>query len=165
MKTLRTLDSFLNKIEATFLIIFLAIMVVMAFLQVVLRNAFSAGIIWADILLRHLLLWIGFIGAALATSEGRHINIDALRRFLSPKVRSAVDVITDLFAAAMCALLARASVTFLQFEIADKHKVYGDIPTWYAQVIIPVGYGLLVIHFLVRAFLRRSPPLAEESVE
>ena len=154
MNILKSIDKALTKAEETVLIALLSVMVVMAFLQVVLRNLFSSGIFWADILLRHLLLWLGFLGAAIATSENRHINIDALRRFLSPKVRSSVEVLTDLFAAGICYLLAKASWTFVQGEMADHRTVFENIPAWYAEIILPVGFGLLVVHFLIRAILR-----------
>ncbi|OGU24870.1 MAG: hypothetical protein A2X66_06915 [Ignavibacteria bacterium GWA2_54_16] len=126
----------------------------MSFLQVVLRNVFSSGILWADILLRHILLWLGFLGAAIATSENRHINIDSVRRFLSPRIRLATEVMTNLFAAAICILLASAAWEFVQGEIADRRTVLEGIPSWYFQSIIPVGFGLLAIHFIIRAILR-----------
>ena len=154
MKILKRIDKALTKAEEAVLITLLSVMVVMAFLQVVLRNLFSSGIFWADILLRHLLLWLGFLGAAIATSENRHINIDALRRFLTPRVRSVVEVVTDVFAAAICYLLAKSSWTFVLGEIADHRTVFENIPSWYAQIIIPVGFGLLVVHFAIRAVLR-----------
>lgn len=153
MKLLLRLDSYLNKVEGSFLIAFLGLMVVLAFLQVILRNVFSSGIMWADILLRHLVLWIGFLGAALATSRKRHINIDALTRFLPTKPRHAVGVLTDLFAAAICYLLFRSSITFVQNEIAEKTTIYADIPAWCGEIIIPIGFGLLVVHFVIRGVL------------
>jgi TRAP-type C4-dicarboxylate transport system permease small subunit len=156
MNILKSIDKALTKAEETVLIALLSVMVVMAFLQVVLRNLFSSGIFWADILLRHLLLWLGFLGAAIATSENRHINIDALRRFLSPRVRSTVEILTDVFAAGICYLLAKSSWTFVLGEIADHRTIFENIPSWYAQIIIPVGFGLLVVHFLIRAALRAT---------
>lgn len=165
MNILKNIDRALTRVEEFILIVLLSVMVVMAFLQVVLRNLFSSGILWADILLRHLLLWLGFLGAAIATSENRHLNIDALRRFLSPRVRSAVEVLTDLFAATICFFLARASWTFVQGEIADRWTVFGDIPSWYAQIIIPIGFGLLVVHFVIRALLRFKAVAGKEGDE
>lgn len=165
MNVLKSIDKVLTKLEGYVLITLLFVMVVMAFLQVVLRNLFSSGILWADIVLRHLLLWLGFLGAAIATSENRHINIDALRRFFSKRMRSAVEVLTDVFAASVCFLLARASWTFVQGEIADRRVLFGDIPSWYAQVIIPVGFGLLVVHFAIRALLHAWAVAGKETVE
>ena len=54
----------------------------LAFLQIFLRNVFTTGLAWGDLVLRNLVLWIGFIGATLATREGKHINIDILSRSL-----------------------------------------------------------------------------------
>jgi TRAP-type C4-dicarboxylate transport system permease small subunit len=165
MNILKGIDKALTKFEGYILITLLFVMVVMAFLQVVLRNLFSSGILWADIFLRHLLLWLGFLGAAIATSENRHINIDALRRFFSKRMRSAVEVLTDSFAAVVCFLLAQASWTFVQGEIADRRVLFGDIPSWYAQVIIPLGFGLLVVHFAIRALLHAWAVAGKGSAE
>jgi len=153
MKLLKTLDSVFNKIEGAVLIFLLLVMLFMAFGQVVLRNLFSGGIVWGDILLRHLVLWIGFLGAALATSGERHINIDILTRYLPERLRGGVAALSNVFAAAVCFLLFRASLTFIGFEIANNNTVFANIPSWIAQIIIPVGFGLLTFHFLVRAIL------------
>ena len=85
-KILQKIDRGLYLFENSLLILILSVMVFMAFLQVVLRNLFHSGILWGDIFLRHLVLWVGFIGASLATRSERHINIDILTRLMSPKV-------------------------------------------------------------------------------
>ena len=154
MKILKKIDLALNKAEGALLILMLSTMVVVAFGQVMLRNVFHTGVLGADILLRHLVLWIGFLGAAIATSEERHINIDALRRFLSHRIRSTVDVLTDVFAAVVCYYLMNAAWVFVKSEMASGHMVYKEIPVWCVQIIIPIGFGLLMVHFTIRAFLR-----------
>ena len=164
MKLLKTIDGVLNKIEGAILIILLLVMLLMAFGQVVLRNFFSGGIVWGDILLRHLVLWIGFLGAALATSGERHINIDILTRYLPERLRGAVAALSNVFAAVVCFLLFRASLTFLEFEIANHNTIFAEIPSWYAQIIIPVGYGLLTLHFIVRAILDAGKALQQGAV-
>ena len=153
MKILKTIDSLLNKIEGGILIALLLVMLFMAFGQVVLRNISSGGFVWGDILLRHLVLWIGFLGAALATSGERHINIDILTRYLPERLKGAVAALSNVFAAVICLLLFRASLTFIGFEIDNKNTVFANIPSWYAEIIIPVGYSLLAFHFIVRAIL------------
>lgn len=152
MTFLRRVDSFLNKLEGGLLILLLAVMIVLAFLQVVLRNFFAEGIFWADILLRHLVLWVGFLGAALATSVDRHIGIDAFARLFSSRTKSGIRIVTNLFAVAVSFLLFNASRTFLQFEREDARELFLGIPEWYSALIIPVGFGLIMVHFLIRAF-------------
>jgi TRAP-type C4-dicarboxylate transport system permease small subunit len=150
MKILKFIDRTFSRVEGWLLILLLTVMIVLAFGQVILRNIFNSGFMWGEVVLRHLVLWIGFLGAALAASQERHINVDALTRFLTPRVKAVVAVLTDLFASVVCFLLYRASTTFLEFEIADKHTVVADIPSWYAQIIIPAGFLLLSFHFFVR---------------
>lgn len=151
MRVLTTIDRWLNKAESALLMVLLIVMVFLAFAQVVLRIAFSTGFVWADIFLRHAVLWIGFLGGAIAVSSKRHINIDALTHFMSPKVHSAFSVFTNLFAAAVCVLLSIAAINFVKDEISSGTFVFNQIPSWYAETIIPVGFALFVFHFLVRA--------------
>ena len=151
MRILRVLDRFFYRIEYALLVLFLGSMVILAFMQVVLRNFFGTGVIWADTIVRHLVLWSGFVGAALATSEERHISIDALTKFLSPHVKRIVLVITSLFAAVVCTFLASAAWTYLLEERANGGDLVLSIPTWVALLIIPVGYILLAFHFLIKA--------------
>ncbi|MCI0708237.1 MAG: TRAP transporter small permease [Ignavibacteriae bacterium] len=153
MKLLQRVDALLNKVEGTLLVAFLAVMLIMAFLQVVLRNVFSFGFAWADILTRHFVLWIAFLGAALATSQERHISIDAFTRFLPERIKYISRVITNLFAAVICYYLMTAAIAFIQSEIEFSTILFDDIPAWYAQIIIPVGFGLLMFHFAVRVLL------------
>ena len=162
MSFLKKFDSLLNKFEGALLVLLLAAMVVMAFLQVILRNGFNSTILWVDILLRHLVLWTGFLGAALATSSARHINIDAFTRFLTPRLRSVVSIITNLFAVGVCWLLLQASVTYVNNEMIAGSTIYADIPAWYSALISPIGFGLLIFHFSLRVILSASAALKNE---
>ncbi len=151
MKALRSLDRFFNIIEHGLLVLFLGSMVVLAFMQVVLRNFFGTGVIWADTIVRHLVLWSGFVGAALASSEERHISIDALTKFLSARTRHIVLILTSTFAAVVCYYLADAAWAFVLEERANGGELVLSIQTWVALLIIPCGYLLLAFHFLVKA--------------
>jgi TRAP-type C4-dicarboxylate transport system permease small subunit len=151
MKFLRALSNFLARIETILLVLFLSVMVVLAFGQVVLRNVFGTSILWIDPLVRQTLLWAGFIGAALATREDRHISIDAFTKFLSPRMKSLVKIVTSLAAAIGAFFLAQASWGFLREEMASGNEMFFGIPTWVGLLILPVGYGLIMVHFLVTA--------------
>ncbi len=154
MNLLKSLDRGLVRVEGVAAVLLLLVMLVLGFAQVVMRNVFSGGFVWGDVLLRHLVLWIGFFGAALAASQERHINIDAITRFLPKRIQSALHMITNLFAAVICYFLFRAALTFIGFEIDDRHMVFGEIPSLYAEIIIPIGFALLAVHFLIRVAIR-----------
>jgi TRAP-type C4-dicarboxylate transport system permease small subunit len=151
MMLLRVLDRFFSRIEYILIVVLLGSMVLLAFSQVILRNVFGTGIVWADTIVRHLVLWSGFIGAALATSDERHISIDALTKFLSPRVRQVVMTITSLFAIIVCYYLGVAAWGYVAEEHAHGGELVLSIPSWVALLIIPSGYFLIAFHFLVRA--------------
>ena len=96
MKLLRALDRVLVRLETVLLVIFLGLMVILAFAQVVLRNVLGWGLLWGDPLVRQMVMWSGFMGAAIAASQDRHISIDALAKFLKGRVKDIVRVITSL---------------------------------------------------------------------
>lgn len=151
MTIIRAINKFLVRVETALLVVFLGTMVVLAFGQVVLRNVFGTSFLWGDTLVRYLVLWSGFLGAALATSDDRHISIDALTKYVPQRGRHGVKIITSLFAAATCYYLSQASVRFLIGEKEAGSVLFLSIPTWVGLAIIPAGYALLAIHFLVLA--------------
>jgi TRAP-type C4-dicarboxylate transport system permease small subunit len=151
MKLIEKLNSWVESAETIVLVSVLAVMVLFAFLQVVLRNIFHEGILWGDILLRHLVLWVGFIGASLATRDQKHINIDLFSRFMSEKGKNIVRLLTNLFSIFICYLLADASWTFVQDERMIGTEIFTNIPAWYFQTILPIGFFLMAFRFLVHS--------------
>jgi TRAP-type C4-dicarboxylate transport system permease small subunit len=151
MKALRLLSRTLARAETALLVLFLTAMIVLSFLQVVLRNLFGSGLIWGDVVVRQMVLWGGFMGAALAAIDDRHISIDALTKYLPPRIRSGVKVATNLFAAAVCFFLARAGWAMVVDERGAGGELLRGVPGWIPLVIIPIGYLLLAIHFTVNA--------------
>ena len=151
MRIIEKLNSWIERAETIVLVSVLGIMVIFAFLQVVLRNIFHEGILWGDIFLRHLVLWVGFLGASLATREQKHINIDIFSRFMSDKGKLVIRFITNLFSVFICYLLADASWTFVQDEQMMGTVIFADIPAWYFQTILPIGFFLMSFRFLTLA--------------
>ncbi|HET6271772.1 MAG TPA: TRAP transporter small permease [Bacteroidota bacterium] len=150
MTFLRTLDRFFYRIEFALLVLFLSAMVLLSFTQVFLRNFLGTGLVWADTIIRHLVIWAGFAGAALATTEERHISIDALTKFLSPRIKHVAQLFTGLFATITCVYLGDAAWTYLKDELTSGGVLVLGIQTWQALLIIPVGYFLIAFHFLVK---------------
>jgi len=145
-------DEVIERVEQTLLVTFLGFMIVIAFLQIVLRNFFSTGLGWGDSLLRNLVLWIGFIGATLATREGKHINIDVVSRWLSSLGKNAVAFITHLFSFMICCLLTYAALKFIKNETEMGNVTFLNIPAWIPEMILPITFGLMTFRFGLRSF-------------
>jgi C4-dicarboxylate transporter DctQ subunit len=167
MKFIDAFDNALAWVERSIIVLFLTVMTVLAFTQVVLRNAFSFGFLWADSLLRYMVMWVGFLGATLATRQEKHFGIDFLNRFLPPRALHIVKSIIDLFAAVVAFLIMRASFQFLVEAIGPNEADILGIPKRIDFAILPIGFGLIAIHFLlhvvrhVRGAIVNEPSLTE----
>jgi TRAP-type C4-dicarboxylate transport system permease small subunit len=160
------LDRLLAKTEEVVLALLLVGMVLLAALQVLLRNIWDTGIDWADISLQNATLLLGLLGAAIATSEGRHLNIDIFSRVLKGRSRTLLKVVIGLFCTISCILLARGGWSTYRLNYAQwvgnipagwtagqnlKAQFFeGNIPQWLTQATLPMGFGLIGFHFLLR---------------
>jgi len=143
----------LHQIEDSILAILLFGMILLAASQIFLRNIFDSGIVWADPLLRVMVMWIGLLGALAATRENKHITIDLLPRFLSETMREVVKVLTNLFSAGIAAIISYHSVRFVAMDYESNSKVFSDIPAWTFELILPIAFGLISLRFTIHAIL------------
>jgi len=95
--SLQSILNFTNKLEDGLLVLLLVSMIVIASVQILLRNVFDAGFSWGDPLLRIMVLWVGLLGAMIATRNNNHISIDVLSRYLSKRSQRITGVISDGF--------------------------------------------------------------------
>lgn len=157
MGALRALERRLMGLEKALLTALVLVMAVLSFAQVLLRGFFSAGILWADTFLRHLVLWVAFLGAAAAAGEDKQFAMDAAQRLFSGRARALVHSVGHAFAAAVCALLARASWTFFEGEYRSGAVLFSaagmQVPTWAFELILPAGFALLCAHYLIKLVL------------
>jgi len=145
-------------IENSLLVLLLTGMILLATLQIVLRNGWSTGLSWADPSLRVAVLWITLLGAMAATRDNNHIKIDLLSHFLPKQFNPYVRLTTDLFSAFICGLLAWHGGRFVYFEWQDGNILFASVPAWACELIIPLGFGVMALRFLVSGLLQiRSP--------
>ena len=140
-------------IENTLLVLILTAMIGLAGSQIMLRNLFDSGIGWGDPVLRVLVLWIGMLGAMIATQQDKHIRIDLLSRYLSPSWRDRAARLNSLFAAVVCSLLAWHSGRFVYFEWQDSNTLVNNIPIWVAELVLPFGFAVMALHFVLLMLL------------
>ena len=115
----------LHRIEDSILVAILCLMIGLAALQIVLRNFLGAGIVWGDMLVRILVLWVGLVGAMVAARQNKHINIDLVARYLPRRFNLPVKAFVELFVAAVCTLAAFYSYVFVRTEFYDGGPAFG----------------------------------------
>jgi C4-dicarboxylate transporter DctQ subunit len=145
-------DGAIERVEQTLLVTLLGFIILLAFLQIILRNFLSTGLDWGDALVRNLVLWIGFIGATLATKEGKHINIDVVSRWLPSLGKNVVTLITHLFSFFICCGLTYAALKFIKNEVQMEKMTFLNIPAWIPEMILPITFGLMTFRFGLRSF-------------
>jgi len=150
--------------ESGFLAVLLAAMILFSFLQIVLRNVANSSLIWVDPFLRHLVLWVGFLGATLATRVGRHINVDALSRFLPARILRVARTVTHLLATLVCLLLSNACIKLVREEAEFASSGFLDIPVWALQAIMPLALLVMGSRFLGHAIASARGDLGEVAI-
>lgn len=137
----------LTRMETALAGLSLLLLVGLTLAQIVARNVFATGLPAADTLTRHLVLYITFFGAALAADAQRHIRIDTLAAWLPEGWLARLHRPLNSIAMLVCAAFAHAAARFW----LDEWRHVADPERWQTalNLIIPVGFGLLALHFLL----------------
>ncbi len=148
----------LHRAEDGLLAALLGSLLLLSVAQIVLRVAFDAGLPWAEPVSRAGVLFLALLGALGATRSGKHIAIDALPRFLPPRPRRVVWAISQVAAAVVCLVLAWLGWGMVGMEREAPVPFVAGIPSWVPMLVIPLGFGLMGLRFLVAAWV--EPPAA-----
>jgi TRAP-type C4-dicarboxylate transport system permease small subunit len=150
----------LHKVEDIFLALLLGAMIVLAPLQIFLRNFFDSGIGWVDPFLRVLVLWVGLMGAVAASRADRHIRIDVASKLLSPRLAALLAAVTSLFTATVAGLVAWHSGRFVTDEWEFGSTAFSGVPAWMFEAVIPMAFGIIALRYGVRTFVQLKAILA-----
>jgi TRAP-type C4-dicarboxylate transport system permease small subunit len=154
IKRLKQLRNLLLRLEEALLVLMLSAMILLAAWQILLRNLFDSGLFWADPALRMMVLWLALLGAIAATQEDRHIRIDLFSRFLGTRGKAWTQLINDLFSGVICGIIAWHGGRLVYFEWQDGTRLFGEVPAWLGESIIPLGFGIMALRFFFSAPLR-----------
>lgn len=139
----------LRRVEAVLAAVSLLTMLALTLGQIIARNFFDTGLPAADTLARYLVLYVAFFGAALASDTDQHIKIDVLCAFLKP------DRLKQLYrplhaTGALITLLLTQAAARLWWE---EWSYAAPFEHWTVVLmsIVPVGFGLLCLHFTLDA--------------
>ena len=149
-------------VEDALLVLILASMVGLAATQIVLRNLFDGAILWADPMLRVGVLWVGMIGAMVATRSDKQISVDAVSRFLPMRWKARVRIITDLFTAGVSAVVAWSALRLVLDDRAAGGTAVAFVPVWACEAILPVAFGVIALRYLLFAIKHMKMSVANE---
>ncbi len=143
MKTLRRTEELAASLA-------LAAMVILPLLEIPLRKL-GTGIPGGISIVRHLMLWVAFLGAALAAREGRLLSLATGQLLPEGKLRSGGRLFAAAVAAAVSALFFRAGIDLVLEERAAGTMITESLPIWVAQVVLPLSFLLIAVRLIWRA--------------
>lgn len=151
LRACRWLEAALTRVELGTALLAFAAMLGLSVADIVGRNLFNATLPGGDVVLRHLVLWVALPGAALAVAAQRHLHLDPANLAARPRWQKWTAIPFNLGAALVCALLTRAAWSYWQ----DEWTYQSAEAAWLAWMglILPFAFGLLTLHFLLRAAL------------
>jgi len=149
-------------VEDALLVLILAVMVILSATQIILRNLFDGAILWADPMLRVGVLWVGMIGAMVATRSDKQISVDAVSRFLPTLWKGRVRVITDLFTAVVSAVVAWSALRLVLDDRAAGGTAVAFVPVWACEAILPVAFGVIAVRYLLFAIKHMKVSVTKE---
>ena len=158
LRACRWLEQALTRAELATALLAFAAMLVLSAADVIGRNLFHATLPGGDLVLRQLVLWVALPGAALAVSAQRHLHLDPANLATRPLWKKWTAIPFNLAAACVCALLTHAAWAYW----LDERQYQSADAVWlvWMDLIMPLAFGLLAIHFVLRAVLANQTDAA-----
>lgn len=127
------------------------VMVVVVTLQVIWRYFLRNPIFWAEELARYGLVWMTFIGAAVALRAAQLACMDLLVNLLPAGTKRVVSVTSSLACFALLLFLFWYSVKLVgQPSVVAQMSPAMRVPMSYIYLAMPVGLGLMSIQSLLQ---------------
>ncbi len=123
----------------------LAVMVVIPLFEAFARRYLGTGIPGAAGWVRHLTLWIGLIGAILATLKSDHLSISITEIMKDGKYHEYFYKVRAVFSMIILLFLAKASIELVRFQYESPEKIGGWFPVWLAQAIMPLAFIVIAV--------------------
>jgi C4-dicarboxylate transporter DctM subunit len=170
----------IRALEDVLLGLSLLLMAVIPVVEFFGRRWVGAGIPGASDYLRHLTLWVAFLGAMAAAREDRHLRIVPDIGWIPRSLRGPAVFYQTLFASLVCAALSVAVVellvseapglpesmtgavpgpirTWLEpfglFEAGNSQRIGRWLPVWAAESVMALGFTVMAVRFTLRAAL------------
>jgi TRAP-type C4-dicarboxylate transport system permease small subunit len=132
--------------------------------------AFPNGLIWAQSMGLSGMLWVGFLGASMATKEGNHLTLEITEIIWKGKMKAHVGRLGALAAAAFCAVIGWLCLRQVLIEHAEWAETEGtaavmigfEVPRFAVFSILPFTFAVMTLRFVARALGPTEPEKAPD---
>ena len=141
-----------------------SIIVILTISQIFFRFILDSPLVWSEELVRLLVVWMTFIGAAVICWDGRHLSVDVLFVRLPARARRALRIFNCIIALLFLGILVWFSIPIVELTM---HVTIGamDLPEAAYRVPATIGGVLMIVFVVLRIVLRwpRARGLAADS--
>ena len=153
---MKTFESYFLGANRWALIVLLAAMACIIFVNVALRYLTNQSLEWAEEVSRHMMIWLTFLGAGPVLRYGGHIAVDNLQDAMPPRGAMAVRALVAALLFAFFGFMIWYGWLYMErtmFQLTAATQ----IPFAYIYSAMSIGGVLLVVHFLliVRGYVLR----------
>ena len=142
-----------EKVLKSLCVVLFVEMAIVTFMQVVSRYIFGASFFWAEELARFSMVWIAFLGAAIAIAHNSHTNINFFVNLLPKTIKKYVEIAQDL-----ACLFFVVCVIFYSWPIVSitmKNLSTGlKIPMGLVYISLPVSGFIMILYLLLRLYFK-----------
>jgi len=143
------LKNWANEIENNLSAGLLASILIILFMQVVLRYVFRASNAWSEELARYMLIWFAYLSASVCVYKNAHIRIDTLLSIWPKALRPAIVVVGNLIFFAFCVVSTYHGWLFTRTLMATGAVSLGlGLEMWIVFAVIPVGNVAMAIRLI-----------------
>lgn len=163
---MRRIEKYYDKFEEIFLVICMAVMVILVFVQVVMRYVFNDSLSWSEGLARIIFIWMSWIGISFAEKQGEHVKITMVVDRLHGRAKQIVLIIADILTIAILVIVCYYGVI-----ITSKMMVIGTfnsavhIPNWVVYASVPLSCFLMGMRVLKKLILTIQGKYDDEKTE
>jgi TRAP-type C4-dicarboxylate transport system permease small subunit len=130
--------------------------VLLNFVNVIGRYGFGTGFYAADELQTYIMVYIAFLGAAVASRRGVHLRMDVLAQRLPLPFQKALAAIEILLIIALGSLVTWVAWRYVgQMYSLGARSQTAQIPMWIPHTAVVLGFGLMVLLAVLRVLERR----------
>ncbi len=142
------------------------ILMVVLFLEVtagVVFRTIGFPLVWYDEVASMLLAWLTFYGSALASFKRGHIGCPEIIDMMSPGLKRAVSIFSQLVVIAFFALLGWVGAEIMPILETDNLASLPNIPMSWVQSVIPISAVLILISEITTLIELIKSPSTKES--
>ena len=147
MKLWIRINKYLESIETNICRLLLMLMSVIVVVQVFSRYLFNYSFVWAEELVRYLMIWMVMIGAARVQAMGEHIRIDFFPMLAGPRGRRLMDIFFRLCTLAFLIILFVKGIKIAAFNQLFESSGLRISMLW-PTLAIPTGAFLIILYTL-----------------